>query len=157
MLSEWCHLECVIRSPFLSQSVSVQCSVSLPEKGEWEGEGGSVCLTAVKIVVGVPRGCFGNNVRSRPCDSFFKFMINLWSLSCHPKDLLKIVHPCHTCRLRGSCRNFVFTGYWLLIREKANARNLTLWRQEQKSINIQSQIINLICKKILFSKIETYY
>lgn len=32
VLSERCQLECVIRSPFLSQSVSVQCSVSLPEK-----------------------------------------------------------------------------------------------------------------------------
>lgn len=49
----------------------------------------------------------------------------------------------------------MFTGYWLLIREKAYARNLTLWRQEQKAINIQSQIINSICKKILFSEIET--
>lgn len=29
MLSEICHLECVFRSPFISQSVSVQCSVSL--------------------------------------------------------------------------------------------------------------------------------
>lgn len=46
-----------------------------------------VSQTVVKNVVGVPRGCFGNNMRSRPCD-FFKFMINLWSLSCHPKDLL---------------------------------------------------------------------
>lgn len=32
MLSKICHLECVIRSPFRSQSVSVQCSVSLPKK-----------------------------------------------------------------------------------------------------------------------------
>lgn len=64
MLSERCHLECVIRSPVLSQSVSVQCSVSLPKKEK----NNKVSLTAVKSVVGVPRGCFGNIVRSRPYD-----------------------------------------------------------------------------------------
>lgn len=39
MLAEICHLECVIRSPVLSQSVSVQCSVRKKIGGEG-GRGG---------------------------------------------------------------------------------------------------------------------
>lgn len=42
-LSERRHLECVIGSPSLSQSVSVQCSVRLPQK--WEEEKKKTSIT----------------------------------------------------------------------------------------------------------------
>lgn len=70
LLSEICHLECVIRSPFsLPKCVSAMLSQFAEKKGEGEkklGKGCGVSQRWSKIVVGVPRGCFGNNVRSRP-------------------------------------------------------------------------------------------
>lgn len=95
-LSERRHLECVIGSPSLSQSVSVQCSVRLPQKWEEEKKKNlnnkkRLVRQVDKGVVRVPRGCFGNNVRSRPCDfsfSFFFSYIYSWltsGLSFHPQ------------------------------------------------------------------------
>lgn len=75
-LSERCRLECVIRSPVFSKSVSVQCSVRLKDKGRghrkknWAGGRGFRWTVVKKGVVGDPRGCFGTNVRSRPCDTY---------------------------------------------------------------------------------------
>lgn len=67
VLSEICHLECVIRSPF---SLPKCDSAMLSQFAEKRGKKKKVGQTVVKNVVGVPRGCFGNNVRSGPCDFF---------------------------------------------------------------------------------------
>lgn len=47
-----------------------QCNAQSGSKKKKSTKEKRVSQTVVKSVVGVPRGCFGNNVRSRPCDFF---------------------------------------------------------------------------------------
>lgn len=111
----WCwrcgRLECVNRSLYLPKCDSAMLSQYAEKKsqvGLWSKELSAFQEAALVTMWGA--------------DQIILYSPLISGLSLVTPE----IHPCHMCCLQGSHCNFVFTGYWLLIRENANARNLTL-------------------------------
>lgn len=81
----WSHLECVVRSPF--SLPLCQCNAQSVLRGGGKKTGKkkkdeeNKKVSQDKNVGGAPRGCFGNNVRSRPRDLFSIFFTYPWLTS----------------------------------------------------------------------------
>lgn len=64
------------------------------------------------------------------------------------KPSIRVAPAAYVAPAAKSC----FTAYRLLIREKVNARNLTLWRQEQRAIKVTEEEQDVLLKSLKHHK-----